>query len=144
MNKKILAGVVLSVLLMGVAGQVLAQEDPQVSTPEEIPTSCYVRVDPGIEDCSVGDCPFDTDSPCAICCLVGNIIFITNWIFTALILLVVLFVLLGAFNIVTAAGDTNKITTGKNYILYAAIGLACALLARAVPNLVRYMVTGGA
>ena len=136
MNKKILAGLILGALIATIALPALAQEN--------IPTSCIIRADPQITNCPTsGNCDFNNaNAPCAVCCLVGSVAFISNWIFTAIILLVVIFVLLGAFNIVTAAGDTNKITSGKNYILYAAIGLACALLAKAVPNIVRYMVSG--
>jgi len=46
-------------------------------------------------------------------------------------------VILGAFTLTTAAGSPEKINKGKDYILYAAIGLIVALLAKAVPALIK-------
>ena len=51
--------------------------------------------------------------------------------------LVGVMVILGAFTLTTAAGSPEKINKGKDYILYAAIGLIVALLAKAVPALIK-------
>jgi len=141
MNKKILAGLVLGVLILAGVQLVFAQ----TGGPGQ-PTGCIMRGDLSrleITGCPAvnSECPYNsTDKNCAVCCLLGSVIMITDWIFLGLVAITVIFVLLGAFNILTAAGDTNKITTGKNYILWAAIGFACALLARSVPQIVRYFV----
>jgi hypothetical protein len=73
-------------------------------------------------------------------CLINTFNGIVNWVFTILIILVVFFTILGAFTIVTASGKAEQVTTGKNYILYAAIGLAVAFLARAIPGVVTAIV----
>jgi len=40
-----------------------------------------------------------------------------------------------------AAGAPEKVTSGRNYIMYAALGLIVGLLAKAIPGLVR-MIAG--
>jgi hypothetical protein len=62
---------------------------------------------------------------------------IIDWVFTILIILAVFFTILGAFRIITASGKSESVSEGKDYVLYAAIGLAVALVARALPGLVR-------
>jgi len=143
MMKKILAGLVLGVLLLSFAASVSAQ-----ATVPEMPSTCQVRADVdarlGTTGCVVGSCTYSGASNCSICCLLGTILYITDWVFVFLIALVMTFVLIGAYNILTAAGDTTKVTAGKNYILYAAIGFALALLARAIPAVVKFLVIGTA
>jgi NADH:ubiquinone oxidoreductase subunit 4 (subunit M) len=49
-------------------------------------------------------------------------------------------ILVGAFYFVTAGGDEDKVETAKKYILYAAVGLAIALLAKAIVEIVQSFV----
>ncbi len=87
-------------------------------------------------------CRFDyPDLECATCCLVSTLVNVTDWIFIFLMAIVIIFVLFGAFYILTAGGDTEKVSKGRNFIIYAAVGLLIALLARAVPAIV--MTIGG-
>jgi hypothetical protein len=60
----------------------------------------------------------------------------TNWIFIVLIILVGLFIIFGGITIATAGGDPNKVNSGKNYMLYALIGLVIAFLSKALPTIV--------
>ncbi len=68
-------------------------------------------------------------------CALNTLHIVVNWVFLALIALVILIVLLGAYNLMTAAGDTTKVKKGRDLIMYAAIGLLVALLAKAFPSL---------
>ncbi len=70
-------------------------------------------------------------------CTLNTINTLVDYIFIFIVTVVMIFVMLGAFSILTAAGDPEKITTGRNYIIYAAVGMAIAFLARAVPALVK-------
>jgi len=90
-------------------------------------------------DCPAsGDCEFDDPSyDCPICCLLDTIYTVTNWIFAGVVALVVIFVLIGAFNLLTAAGNPEKIKSGRDYIIYAAVGMFVALLAKAIPAIVK-------
>lgn len=65
---------------------------------------------------------------------------VTDWIFVFVVTLVVIFILLGAFSILTAAGTPEKVATGRSYIIYACIGMFVALLAKAIPWIVRNVI----
>lgn len=62
---------------------------------------------------------------------------VTDWIFVFVVVLVIIFVLWGAYNLLTAQGVPEKILLGRNQIIYAAIGMIVALLAKAIPFIVR-------
>ena len=82
-------------------------------------------------------CDFVAVPECGMCCVLNTVYNVTDWIFIFLVVIVAVFVLIGAFNFITSAGDPEKTKSGRNYILYAAVGLAVAFLAKAVPGLVR-------
>jgi len=58
------------------------------------------------------------------------------WAFYFLIVLAVIFVIIAAFRYLTAAGDPEKVKAAGSTLLYAAIAIGVALLARAVPLVV--------
>lgn len=70
-------------------------------------------------------------------CLLNTISTITDWVFYIMVVITSLLVIFGAFTISTAGGDPAKVATGRNYILYAMIGLIIGLLSRAIPALVQ-------
>lgn len=70
-------------------------------------------------------------------CLLNTLNSLIDWVFTALVILAVFFTILGAWTMVTASGNAENMTKGKDFILYAAIGLAVAFLARALPGIVK-------
>jgi hypothetical protein len=55
------------------------------------------------------------------------------WAFYFLIVIAVIFVIVAAFKYLTAAGDPEKVKSAGATLLYAAIAIGIALLARAVP-----------
>ena len=61
---------------------------------------------------------------------------IANWIFSILLLVAVIFIILGAFNFITAGGDSEKLGKARNNIFYALIGIAVAFLAKGLIVLV--------
>jgi hypothetical protein len=82
----------------------------------------------------------DIEGPQSICCILNTMYNITDWIFVILVGIAGLFIVLGAMNLVIAAGDPSKIKTGRDYIMYAAIGLLVGFIARAIPGLVLMIV----
>ncbi len=74
-------------------------------------------------------------------CLMNTIYSVTDWIFVILVGLAGIFIIIGAMTLLTAAGAPEKVASGRNYIMYAAIGLIVGFLAKAIPNLVR-MIAG--
>ena len=136
--KKIVACTALAGLLVVFALPALAQGS--------IPQSCKIKHDlsglTGITCPAVGAvCNFnDAAYSCGMCCLMNTIYNVTNWIFLILIAVAVFYVILGAFNFVTAGGNTEQTGAARNYIMYAAIGILVALLAKAVPAIVKLAV----
>ncbi len=75
-----------------------------------------------------------------MCCLISAVYRITDWIFYILMAFVGVMIVIGAFAIVTAGGSPDKVTAGRNYILYAVIGMIVAFFARAIPNIAKLIV----
>ncbi len=65
--------------------------------------------------------------------LANNII---NYIFTALLVMAVIFILISAFNWLTAAGDTVKTGKARDQLMYAVIALAVGALAKGLVYMV--------
>jgi hypothetical protein len=98
--------------------------------------------DGGMGTSTAGGCAFEsTKYDCSICCVLNTIYRVTDWVFVAVILLAVIFVSMGAFNIITAGGNADKVNQGRTYILYAAIGVVVGLLAKAVPSIARIVLS---
>ena len=129
--KKLLAILTLTLSFSLVPLALLAQDEPV--------SGCTVSQEAAdkISICSVGDCTFEDDTDCAVCCLFTAIYTVKNWIFFAVMAVSTIMVIFGAFAIVTAGGDPSKLSSGRNYILYAMIGFAVALFSTAIPTLVQ-------
>lgn len=57
---------------------------------------------------------------------------IIDWVINIALVLAPLVIVFGGFIYMTAAGDTNKVSQGKQIILYAVIGFIVALLAKSL------------
>jgi hypothetical protein len=73
----------------------------------------------------------------AMCCLFSTILYVIDWLFMILMVIVVVLILMGAFTLMTSGGSEEGVAKGRNYIIYALIGVAVALLSRALPYLIR-------
>ena len=73
----------------------------------------------------------------------GIICTIINWIFWLLIVLTVIFVLVAAFKYLTAAGDPEKVKSAGSTLLYAAIAVVVALIAKGLPLIISTFIGGG-
>ncbi|MBZ9569573.1 hypothetical protein KJA16_01455 [Patescibacteria group bacterium] len=107
---------------------------PMVASAQD---TCHLVVDLDYihEDCTEGaDVSVDDYGAC---CLFNSIHVITRWLSGIIAALVGLFIIVGAFMIVTAGGVPEKVTAGRNYILYAVIGMVVFLFARAIPSIAR-------
>ena len=104
----------------------------------ERPTSCNVRHDiTGLGDkfqnCTKGVHSYETE---AHCCLVDRILTFIDWFFWALIIISFFMLLIGAFNILTAGGNPDKVALGRKYLMFASIGLVLALLSFVIPRMI--------
>ncbi|MDD2697068.1 MAG: hypothetical protein PHE52_02840, partial [Candidatus Pacebacteria bacterium] len=125
------------------AGGLLTGFFAQAQTTTEGPLeSCTIRGSGvGITDCPGGEeCVFADNSKCGICCLLNALYSVTDWIFVVLIALAGIFIVMGAMNIIMSGGDPSKVSSGRQYIMYAMIGLLLGFLTRAIPGIVRLIV----
>jgi hypothetical protein len=75
-------------------------------------------------------------------CLLNSIYNVTDWISFILLAVAAIMIIMGAFTLATAAGAPEKVTAGRNYIIFACVGLVVALLSRAIPAIARRFVGG--
>jgi hypothetical protein len=65
---------------------------------------------------------------------------ITDWIFVFLLVISVVFIVLAAFQFVTSGGDPAAVSMARTKLIYAAVGIAVAVLARGIPEAVREII----
>lgn len=109
---------------------------------------CTPSCNPGLE-CKDGKCypscpPGEVcfSNPLQACDLRDLIKTITDFLSWLVLALVPLMIIVAAFFIVTAAGDTKRLQTGQNILLYTFLGLAIVLLARAAIDLILNFLRG--
>lgn len=77
--------------------------------------------------------PWDFTNPVPEVSTVDNVMTIistiVSWIYILFFILAVAFILLAAFNYLTAAGDAEKVKTAHNMVIYAVVAIVVALLA---------------
>jgi len=118
MKKVFLSLILISLLAVStVPAMVLAQ-------PVE---SCILKHDLSDFDpvCVEGEISEDDTGAWGMCCMLDAIYTVT---------------IFGAFDILTAAGDPEKLKKGRERIMWAMVGLAVALLSRAIPSLVEAII----
>lgn len=134
MMKKIIPALVLASSLVGFAA--FAQFTGDEAT---VLDSCILRhAYPDVhEDCVVdADLSATDNARYSVCCLMDRVETVGDWIFIALIIVAVIFIVLGALGFITSAGDAKKADVSKSKIVYALIGIALAFLAKGLIRLV--------
>ena len=146
--KRILSvSILISLIGLGILGPVFAVQ----ATTEGVLDGCYVTK-PGawLEGCATATaddvktktnkCVFESNATCGVCCFLNTLYNVTDWIFVILVGVASIFVIIGAMNLLMSAGDPSKVSSGRNYIMYAAIGLIVGFLAKAIPAIVKLAV----
>ena len=98
----------------------------------EVSVACVSPADPLVRLC-------DSTTPVeawGLVCMLNTVYRITDLIFAILLMIAVIMGLMAAYNILTAAGDAEKINKGRDLLLYAIIGVVVAFFARAIPSIV--------
>ena len=110
-------------------------------SPGDVTAGCKIRVKftIGDETFSPGQQIEGTRDDWGLICMIGTVHYITNWIFYLIMIVVMVMVLYGAFTFLTSSGDPTKTGKATKVITYAVIGMIIALLARAVPQAVKYI-----
>lgn len=91
------------------------------------------------------ECPWSGDgtfcsyssSVCGMCCLMGGIYNITDWVFVVLMAVSSLMIIWGAVLFTTSQGNPDSVSKARQLILFAAVGIAVALFSRAIPAAVK-------
>lgn len=81
--------------------------------------------------------PVGIDNPLKFDDLTSLLVFIGTQLYYISIPIVTIMILYGAFQILTAGGEPDKIQTGKRTIWYAVIGFVIVLLAGGVSDLIK-------
>lgn len=129
--KKIFTTVfLLGVMAMPLSAVLAANESCQLST-----SVLNMMVSKGYTFCSA-TCNFVSTPQCGTCCLINTIYNIVDWAFIVIMAVAVGMIVWAAFLYLTSAGDTTKLGQAKDKVLYAAVGIVVALLAKALPGIV--------
>ncbi|MBI5220915.1 MAG: hypothetical protein HY978_03750 [Candidatus Liptonbacteria bacterium] len=59
-----------------------------------------------------------------------------NWVFTFLIIIAIIFILVAAFEYLTAGGNDEKISKAHKRLIYAAVAIVVGILAKGFPYLI--------
>ncbi len=66
-----------------------------------------------------------------------------GWIQAILFVVAIFLILYAAYLYITSGGDSTKVETARNYLIYAAVGIAVVLLAYAIEPIVRQLLQAG-
>ncbi len=75
-----------------------------------------------------------------VCCLLDMVYTIADWIFVILLVVAGLFIIWGAFGFVLSGGDPEKVTSARNKLIWALVGIIVAFLARGLVILVTQII----
>lgn len=99
--------------------------------PVAIASSSYAQLDAGIKaTCTEPNCEVTKENASTKANdIVADVINIFSWIVGVVSVIMVIF---AGFKYITSAGDAGKVTSAKNTLLYALVGLVIVALAQAI------------
>lgn len=141
MKKVFLSLILISLLaVISVPAMVLAQPVESCTLRHDLTDFDLACMEGAVVGETLGEGITADTSAWGMCCMLDAIYTVVDWIFFGLMSVVALFTIWGAFNILTGGGDPERVSKGRERIMYAMIGLAVALLSRAVPSLVKALI----
>ncbi len=90
-------------------------------------TDCSKKA--GTESCNV-----------EVCCLMDKVYTIADWIFVILLVVAGMFVIWGAFDFVLSKGDPEKITSARNKLIWALVGVIVAFISRGLVRIITQII----
>ena len=72
--------------------------------------------------------------------LIALIDVVTNWVFAIFVVLTIIFVLLAAFQFVTAGGDAAKVGEARQKLIWASVGVIVALASKGLVPVIRNII----
>lgn len=88
------------------------------------------------------ECPWEVSKDAGPDIIVNLIDKVANWMFTILLVLAVIFIVWAAYNYLLSEGNEEKVTAAHKALVYAAVAVAVAVLARGFVYVVRNTVMG--
>ena len=67
---------------------------------------------------------------------------LTDWLFVILVVVSVIFIVLAGFQFITGGGDPVAISAARTKLIWAAVGIGIALLARGLPPAIENLIRG--
>jgi len=64
---------------------------------------------------------------------------LTNWLFTILLAVAVVFIIIAGWTFLTAGGNPDSVTKARQMLIYALIGIAVAVLAKSMPAIIKVL-----
>ena len=83
----------------------------------------------------------ESEAPSTAGALLDRIQVIGNWVFAIFLAMSIIYIVLAAFQFVTGGGDPAQVSAARQKLIYAAVGIAIALLAAGFPVILRTIVT---
>jgi len=112
-------------LFFGIGGAALLTASAAADSPK---TAVCTAIDPGSNDCSA-----TPKTGLSLNQVIGAVI---NILSTVVGIAAVVMIIIGGFRYITAAGDSSKITSARNTIIYALVGVVIAALAQVLVKFV--------
>jgi hypothetical protein len=136
-----LAGVV-AVLFLAVVAPALAQTNVGPVSSCTISATNVSRMSALGVTCSQS-CDYSGNTgSCGLCCILNTVYTFTDWAFFILLAIAVFYIILAGIKFVTSGDNPDEVAKARSMILYAAVGIGVALLARAVPSMVKFVLGG--
>jgi hypothetical protein len=130
-----------ALILLSLFGVLLFPVMTSAQIPGEV-TKCKLKYDlKSVDSACTKGATVEMDKY-GMCCLLNTLYNVTDWMFIVLIGIAVIFIIMGGFTFVTAGGSTEKTQSGRNYLLYAAVGILIGFLAKAIPAIVKTLMGG--
>lgn len=67
---------------------------------------------------------------------------LTDWLFVILVVVSVIFIILAGLQFITGGGDPAAVSMARTKLIWAAVGIGVALLARGLPAAVQNLIKG--
>lgn len=100
------------------------------------PTASLALDCPNGGDTRSGPCKLPDRANLEVGLLVEYVQYVTDWLFTGLLLLAVLMMIIAAYHYLFSGGSEEGTQKGKNYIVYTVVALAIAMLSKGITFIV--------
>lgn len=67
---------------------------------------------------------------------------LTDWLFVILVVISVIFIILAGLQFITGGGDPTTLSAARTKLIWAAVGIGVALLARGLPDAIDNLIRG--